>query len=252
MKIQLIYLQEINGTGKKIFKFKKIPKKQRKCFFRVLTFLYTSFFSFLQNSPVAHFPLGQAMPSVGVRCNPILFELRKDKDGTISPKPLIKLPYRMILAILSTNAIMIYDTQHSHMVSIVRNQHCANLTDIAWSNDGATLFVTSSDGFCSVIEFAENELGIPCPRNAYPTSMTECEMKPWFELRAKERAADKIAAATEAAAAAVTGKKHKATDPTLIEAAKVNKTGNSKKRRVTLVALNPTEVAAATSGNLLG
>ena len=38
----------------------------------------------------------------------------------------------------------------------------------------------------------------------------------------------------------------------LIEAAKVNKTGNSKKRRVTLVALNSTEAAAATSGNLLG
>ena len=239
------------GQVKKFLNLKNSQKTKKMFFSCADISLHFFFLFFLQNSPVAHFPLGQAMPSVGVRCNPILFELRKDKDGTISPKPLIKLPYRMILAILSTNAIMIYDTQHSHMVSIVRNQHCANLTDIAWSNDGATLFVTSSDGFCSVIEFAENELGIPCPRNAYPTSMTECEMKPWFELRAKERAADKIAAATEAAAAAVTGKKHKATDPTLIEAAKVNKTGNSKKRRVTLVALNPSE-AAAISGNLLG
>jgi chromatin assembly factor 1 subunit B len=82
----------------------------------------------------------------------------------VSPAPLVQLPYRMILAVLSTNAIMLYDTQHAHMLSIIRNQHCANLTDVAWSNNGRTLFVTSSDGFCSVVEFADQELGVPLAR----------------------------------------------------------------------------------------
>jgi hypothetical protein len=168
------------------------------------------------------------MPTVGVRCNPVLFELREG-----SPEPLVKLPYRMVLAVLSTNAIMIYDTQHSHMLSIVRNQHCANLTDVAWSNDGATLFVTSSDGFCSIIEFAENELGIPCSRAAYPASMTEREIQPWFALRAQERG---------------TGKKHIISESVASVPAAVNKSGTSKKRRVALVAVSQTE---AGQGNLL-
>ena len=209
------------------------------------------------------------MPTVGVRCNPILFELRTDATSNlVSPKPLIQLPYRMILAVLSTNAIMLYDTQHSHMISIIRNQHCANLTDVAWSNDGATLFVTSSDGFCSVVEFSNNELGLPCPREAYPASMTDVNIQPWFAVKAqeaqdlaKERALDKMTAAT--AAVAVTGDKRPAENTGAAAAVGVGSSAaavgvqsgattsndkKSKKRRVSLVAVSQSE---ASQGNLM-
>ena len=77
----------------------------------------------------------------------------------------------MIFAVLSTNSVMLYDTQHEHMICMVRHQHFANLTDVAWSNDGLLLIVTSTDGYCSVIEFDEGELGTPLARSAYPSSL---------------------------------------------------------------------------------
>ena len=219
-------------------------------------------------SPVAHFPIGQAMPTVGVRCNPILFELRRAEDvpageemAPPSPTPLVDLPYRMVLAVLSTNAIMLYDTQHSHMLSIIRNQHHANLTDVAWSNDGSTLMVASSDGFCSVVEFSNNELGIPLPRDKYPATMTEKIVQPWFALRAQEREKQQqkqqqqqqqLAVEAEAEVGgnaektAVIGKKHTASDSKGAAAEKRGAT--NKKRRVSLMAVSQAEAA---TGNLL-
>jgi hypothetical protein len=193
------------------------------------------------------------MPTVGARCNPILFELRKDATThEACPKPLIKLPYRMIVAVLSTNAIMIYDTQHTHMLSIIRNQHCANLTDIAWSNDGLTLFVTSSDGFCSVVEFSDDELGVPCQRSSYPETMMNMTFQPWFavrardeKLKAQERALDKqnVVSGEKRTAAAADG-----AVVTVDSSSASDATKKSKKRRVSLVAVSPSEASA---GNLI-
>ncbi|KAL6705878.1 Chromatin assembly factor 1 subunit [Coniothyrium glycines] len=75
------------------------------------------------------------------------------------PAPAFSLPYRMIYAVATQDAIHLYDTQQQKPLCIVSNLHFATFTDITWSNDGATLLMTSSDGFCSSVTFAPGELG---------------------------------------------------------------------------------------------
>jgi len=75
------------------------------------------------------------------------------------PTPAFSLPYRMIYAVATQDAIHIYDTQQQKPLCIVSNLHFATFTDITWSNDGSTLLMSSSDGFCSSVTFAPGELG---------------------------------------------------------------------------------------------
>ncbi|KAF1947179.1 chromatin assembly factor 1 protein [Clathrospora elynae] len=75
------------------------------------------------------------------------------------PTSAFTLPYRMIYAVATQDAIHIYDTQQQKPLCIVSNLHFATFTDITWSNDGSMLLMTSSDGFCSSITFAPGELG---------------------------------------------------------------------------------------------
>ncbi|KAF2856519.1 chromatin assembly factor 1 protein [Plenodomus tracheiphilus IPT5] len=75
------------------------------------------------------------------------------------PTPAFSLPYRMIYAVATQDAIHIYDTQQQKPLCIVSNLHFATFTDITWSNDGTTLLMSSTDGFCSSITFAPGELG---------------------------------------------------------------------------------------------
>ncbi|SPO07648.1 related to chromatin assembly complex, subunit p60 [Cephalotrichum gorgonifer] len=76
-----------------------------------------------------------------------------------SPKPAFVLPYRMIYAVATQDSVILYDTQQQTPVCIVSNLHCATFTDLAWSSDGLTLLITSSDGFCSTLSFEAGELG---------------------------------------------------------------------------------------------
>ena len=124
--------------------------------------------------------------------------------------------------------------------------------------------VASSDGFCSVVEFSNNELGIPLPRDKYPATMTEKIVQPWFALRAQEREKQQqkqqqqqqqqqqqaVEAEAEgggnAEKTAVIGKKHTASDSKGAAAEKRGAT--NKKRRVSLMAVSQAEAA---TGNLL-
>ncbi|KAK6508615.1 hypothetical protein TWF506_010697 [Arthrobotrys conoides] len=69
------------------------------------------------------------------------------------------LPYRMVYAVATKDAVLIYDTQQQTPLCIVSNLHYAAFTDLTWSPDGNTLLMTSTDGFCSVIAFNPGELG---------------------------------------------------------------------------------------------
>ncbi|KIW07052.1 uncharacterized protein PV09_01943 [Verruconis gallopava] len=69
------------------------------------------------------------------------------------------LPYRIVYAVATSDAVHVYDTQQSKPLVIVSNLHFATFTDLAWSNDGLTLLMTSSDGFCSSLSFSPGELG---------------------------------------------------------------------------------------------
>ncbi|KAK5256953.1 Chromatin assembly factor 1 subunit, partial [Cryomyces antarcticus] len=75
------------------------------------------------------------------------------------PPPAFGLQYRMIYAVATYDAVYVYDTQQQKPICVVSNLHYAGFTDLTWSNDGLTLLMTSSDGFCSCLTFAPGELG---------------------------------------------------------------------------------------------
>ncbi|XP_062130739.1 chromatin assembly factor 1 subunit B [Drosophila sulfurigaster albostrigata] len=95
--------------------------------------------------------------TVAVRCSPVLYRLRPF-NAEKNP-PIITLPYRMIYAVATKNSVFFFDTQQPVPFAIVSNIHYTRLTDMTWSNDGNTLIVSSTDGFCSLISFHDTELG---------------------------------------------------------------------------------------------
>lgn len=94
--------------------------------------------------------------TVAVKCCPLLFKLRPHTEDN---KPVIPLPYRMIFAIATKSSVYLYDTQQRMPFALISNIHYTRLTDLTWSKDGKVLIVSSTDGFCSIIMFSENELG---------------------------------------------------------------------------------------------
>jgi len=108
--------------------------------------------------------------TTAVRFNPQLFKLRPLKSGKqqtpvdtdkpwLAAKSLFALPYRMVYAVATQNAIMFYDTQQVAPWGRVSNVHYTGLTDLAWSPCGNILFASSSDGYCSIVSFAPGEIG---------------------------------------------------------------------------------------------
>lgn len=94
--------------------------------------------------------------SVAVRFCPVYFEHRAHAEDK---PPLMPLPYRMVFAVATKSSVYLYDTQQAAPFALISNIHYTRLTDIAWSSDGKILLVSSTDGFCSLIFFAEGELG---------------------------------------------------------------------------------------------
>ncbi|KAK7318455.1 hypothetical protein RJT34_03157 [Clitoria ternatea] len=93
---------------------------------------------------------------VAVRFCPVLFKLR----GTNSAG-LFKLPYRIVFAVATLNSLYIYDTESTSPIAILAGLHYAAITDITWSPDARYLALSSQDGFCSLVEFENEELGSP-------------------------------------------------------------------------------------------
>ena len=96
---------------------------------------------------------GFARPAVIVKFNPHRYTLRQDADVCIS------LPYRMVFAIASQDMVTVYDTQGLRPIFYASNLHYSTITDLAWSGDGRSLLISSTDGFCSLVEFEAGELG---------------------------------------------------------------------------------------------
>ena len=115
------------------------------------------------NAPVLHLPSKEF--SVAVRFSPVKYALRNKDASSSSSKPwlrirtLFQLPYRMVYAVATRNAVAFYDTQQAEPFARVSNIHYIGLTDLTWSPDGRTLVVSSTDGFCSVVSFDEDEIG---------------------------------------------------------------------------------------------
>ncbi|GLU12548.1 hypothetical protein SLE2022_292170 [Rubroshorea leprosula] len=95
-------------------------------------------------------------PVVAIRFCPVGFSLRgSNSDG------FFKLPYRLIFAVATLNSLYIYDTESVPPIAILAGLHYAAITDIAWSSDAHYLALSSQDGYCTLIEFEKDELGLP-------------------------------------------------------------------------------------------
>lgn len=119
--------------------------------------------------PFLHLP-GHRSVVVAARFSPILYQLRESAPpgaaSEATPAPAVPLPYRMVFAVASLDAVVVYDTQAWHAVAAARRLHLAAITDLAWTPDGRHVLVASRDGFCSVLSFAPGELGTPLPADA--------------------------------------------------------------------------------------
>lgn len=91
---------------------------------------------------------------LGIRCNPRLFQNIKDSE-----EALFRLPYRIVYAVFTMDTLMIFDSRQSHPIAAFSDLHYGSLTDIAWAPDGYSLLLTSTDGFCSLVEFEASDLG---------------------------------------------------------------------------------------------
>ncbi|KAF9078455.1 WD40-repeat-containing domain protein [Rhodocollybia butyracea] len=65
------------------------------------------------------------------------------------------LPYRMLFAVVTMDAVVIYDTQQSTPVCMLTKLHYDEFTDASWSPDGQTLILSSRDGYCTLVIFDE-------------------------------------------------------------------------------------------------
>ncbi|CAG9579104.1 unnamed protein product [Danaus chrysippus] len=66
---------------------------------------------------------------------------------------------RLLLAVATRRSLLLYDTHQRAPVALISNIHYTRITDLSWSSDGLTLVASSTDGFCSVVSFTEEELG---------------------------------------------------------------------------------------------
>ncbi|KAL2551560.1 Chromatin assembly factor 1 subunit FAS2 [Forsythia ovata] len=99
---------------------------------------------------------GASKPVVAVRFCPMAFNLRGSETASS-----FKLPYRLIFAVATLNSLYIYDTECVQPIAIVAGIHYAAITDIAWSPSGKYLGLSSQDGYCTLLEFENQELGSP-------------------------------------------------------------------------------------------
>ncbi|KAL7591078.1 chromatin assembly factor 1 subunit FAS2 [Lactuca sativa] len=100
---------------------------------------------------------GASKAVVAVRFCPLAFSLR----GLTSCCSSFKLPYRLIFAVATLNSLYVYDTEGIEPIAVLAGLHYAAITDISWSPTAKFLAVSSQDGYCTLLEFENNELGSP-------------------------------------------------------------------------------------------
>jgi len=63
--------------------------------------------------------------------------------------------------VATLNSLYVYDTESIQPIAVLAGLHYAAITDIAWSSTGNYLALSSQDGYCTLVEFENNELGSP-------------------------------------------------------------------------------------------
>ncbi|XP_027073947.1 chromatin assembly factor 1 subunit FAS2 [Coffea arabica] len=113
---------------------------------------------------------GASKPVVAVRFCPVKFSLRGLKSSDF-----FRLPYRLIFALATLNSLYIYDTEGIEPIAILAGLHYAAITDIAWSPNGKYLALSSQDGYCTLLEFQNQELGSSVPVSEERNIVDDCK-----------------------------------------------------------------------------
>lgn len=122
-------------------------------------------------APICHIP-GLKKPAIAIAFSPIIYRLNDDIDDS---KPVFKLPYKMMFAVATQDAIVVYDTQNFEPFGMVTNLHYSTITDLCWNKDGGSIIISSADGFCSIVVFKSGIFGekyIAAPTKSVPKTET--------------------------------------------------------------------------------
>ncbi|KAB2617284.1 hypothetical protein D8674_013153 [Pyrus ussuriensis x Pyrus communis] len=100
--------------------------------------------------------LGAYKAVIAVHFHPLLFSLRGSNQSGF-----FNLPHCIIFVVATLNSLYIYETESAPPIATFAGFHYAAITDIAWSPDAHCLALSSQDGYCTLIEFENDELGSP-------------------------------------------------------------------------------------------
>lgn len=104
------------------------------------------------NKPMYYYSTGREI-ALCARFSPVTFKLRNNTCN------LWGLPYRIVFAVITTRSVLIYDSQQPTPIGYVSQIHLARLTDLAWSDNGQLLMISSYDGYVTMIQFEKGEFG---------------------------------------------------------------------------------------------
>lgn len=117
-----------------------------------LNTVYIYIRSGLNRPPVCHIP-GLSKPAVAIAFSPLMY---KRADETLA---VFSLPYKMVFAVATQDAVIVYDTESLRPLGSLSNLHYSTITDLCWDSDGLNIMASSAEGFCSVISFAQGTFG---------------------------------------------------------------------------------------------
>lgn len=163
--------------------------------------------------PACH--IASKEPSIAARFSPVLYEASASSCGSVDKndshtsgngmegvvetsqtQKLFDLPYKMIFAIATMDAILIYDTEHLHPIGMFQEGHYDRMTDLAWSQDGLHLVASNADGYATIFTFDAGELG-----KELDAAVAAEIMKPAMEAKIPKPPAPKKPKASAAVAA---------------------------------------------------
>lgn len=90
-----------------------------------------------------------------IRFNPHLYT--KKTVPTPERPALLDLPYRMVFAVGTMEQVIIYSTDCIYPQVVIGNIHYQFINDFAWDYQSKKLLCASSDGYISVVTFANSE-----------------------------------------------------------------------------------------------
>lgn len=123
------------------------------------------------NKPLLSWP-SPRRAIIAARFCPLTFEpvnvpaKKRDVDGLPVPSKSTKTRRKFVAALVAADGLILVETSKTcRPIGYVGGLHLDQLTDAAWSHDGRVLISCSTDGYCTLVVFNQNELGTPMITN---------------------------------------------------------------------------------------